>query len=93
MKEIYPVTGIRLGVAAAAIKYPDRNDLLVYSQDNGIAEIMIPKTIHVVDQVPVLGRNCLVVIGDPCGFAGNGYFSREHRKRLATTPSAGRARP
>ncbi len=27
------------------------------------------------------------------GFAGNSHFSREYRKRFATTPAAGRARP
>ena len=33
----------------------NRDALLAYSRANGIAEIMIPKTIHVVDRVPILG--------------------------------------
>ena len=41
----------------------ERSDLLAYSQSNGIAEIMIPKTIHVVDQVPVLGTGKVDYVG------------------------------
>ncbi len=33
--EVYSVPGIRLGVAAAGIKYPDRNDLLVIALPEG----------------------------------------------------------
>lgn len=41
----------------------DRADLLVYAQANGIAEIMIPKTIQPVDQVPVLGTGKVDYVG------------------------------
>jgi len=33
----------------------DRDDLLNYAKDQGIAELMVPKTIHAVDEIPVLG--------------------------------------
>jgi len=33
----------------------DRSDLLVYAKNEGIAELMIPKTIHSIDALPVLG--------------------------------------
>ena len=33
----------------------DRDDLLNYAKDQGIAEIMVPKTINTVEKIPVLG--------------------------------------
>jgi len=33
----------------------ERSDLLNYAKDQGIAELMVPKTIHAVDALPVLG--------------------------------------
>ncbi len=33
----------------------DRDDLLNYAKDQGNAELMVPKTIHAVDEIPVLG--------------------------------------
>jgi acyl-[acyl-carrier-protein]-phospholipid O-acyltransferase / long-chain-fatty-acid--[acyl-carrier-protein] ligase len=33
----------------------DRSDLSVFARENGIAELLVPKTVQVIDQVPVLG--------------------------------------
>ena len=41
----------------------NRDALVAYSRTNGIAEIMIPKTIHVVDRVPILGTGKIDYVG------------------------------
>ncbi len=41
----------------------DRDDLLNYAKDQGIAELMVPKTIHIVDQIPVLGTGKVDYVG------------------------------
>ena len=41
----------------------DRDELLSYAKDQGIAELMIPKTIHAVDEIPVLGTGKVDYVG------------------------------
>jgi len=36
-------------------KDAERKSLLLHAKENAIAEIMVPRTIHVVDQIPLLG--------------------------------------
>ena len=40
-----------------------REPLLAYAKDQGIAEIMVPRTIRVVDKMPVLGTGKLDYVG------------------------------
>jgi len=40
-----------------------REPLLAYARDQGIAEIMVPKTIRIVDKIPVLGTGKLDYVG------------------------------
>jgi acyl-[acyl-carrier-protein]-phospholipid O-acyltransferase/long-chain-fatty-acid--[acyl-carrier-protein] ligase len=40
-----------------------REPLLAYAKDQGIAEIMVPKTIRIVDRMPVLGTGKLDYVG------------------------------
>jgi acyl-[acyl-carrier-protein]-phospholipid O-acyltransferase/long-chain-fatty-acid--[acyl-carrier-protein] ligase len=40
-----------------------REPLLAYAKDQGIAEIMVPKTIRIVDKMPVLGSGKLDYVG------------------------------
>ncbi len=37
----------------------ERGPLLAYAKDQGIAELMVPKTIQVVDKMPLLGTGKL----------------------------------
>ena len=41
----------------------DRDDLLSYAKDQGIAELMVPKAIHVVGEIPVLGTGKVDYVG------------------------------
>ncbi len=41
----------------------DRDDLLNYAKDQGISELMVPKTIHAVDEIPVLGTGKVNYVG------------------------------
>jgi len=41
----------------------DRGQLLDYAKSNGVAEIMIPKAVQVVDQIPVLGTGKVDYVG------------------------------
>ncbi len=41
----------------------DRDDLLSYAKDQGIAELMVPKTIHAVGEIPVLGTGKVDYVG------------------------------
>ena len=40
-----------------------REPLLAYAKDQGIAEIMVPKTIRIIDRIPVLGTGKLDYVG------------------------------
>ncbi len=41
----------------------NREPLLAYAKDRGIAEIMVPKTIRIIDKMPVLGTGKLDYVG------------------------------
>ena len=41
----------------------DREPLLAYARDQGIAELMVPKTIRIVDRIPVLGSGKVDYVG------------------------------
>ncbi len=41
----------------------DREPLLAYARDQGIAELMVPKTIRIVDSIPVLGSGKVDYVG------------------------------
>ena len=41
----------------------DRDDFLNYAKDQGIAELMVPKTLHAVESLPVLGTGKVDYVG------------------------------
>lgn len=41
----------------------NRDDLLIYAKDQGIAELMVPKTIHAIDEIPILGSGKVDYVG------------------------------